>query len=84
MALTLTEAQRLLLGIIASVKSGVTEPTAAALELNELKDRTKMAGLNFQADYTVEDFEAIKDEAFFSEYEYESDYEYEDGEEEEN
>lgn len=66
MALTLTEAQRLLLGIITSVESGVTSPEDAVEELAELK--TKAAGLNFKADYTLENFQKIR-ENYVSTYE---------------
>jgi hypothetical protein len=59
MALTLTEAQRLLRGIITSVESGVTLPEDAVEELAELK--TKAAGLNFKADYTLADFQKIRE-----------------------
>ena len=59
MALTLTEAQRLLLGIITSVEAGVTTPEEAVEELNDLKDRAEEAGFPFDADYTLVDFENI-------------------------
>ncbi len=65
MALTLTEAQRLLLGIITSVEGGVTTPEDAISELEELKSR---AGANFRADYTVDDFIKLR-ENYVSQYE---------------
>ncbi len=58
---TLTEAQRILLGIITSVESGVTTPEEAALELSSLKARASTAGVNFKADYTVADFQKIRE-----------------------
>jgi len=68
MALTLTEAQRLLLGIISSVESGVTTPDEAAEELQNLRYRATQAGVNFRADYTVDDFTKIR-ENYVSTYE---------------
>lgn len=59
MALTLTEAQRLLLGIIASVESGVTTPEDAVEKLETLKIRATVANLTFKADYTLADFQKI-------------------------
>ena len=60
MALTLTEAQRLLLGIITSVESGVTSPEDAVDELSNLKGNATKSGLPFKADYTLKDFQAIQ------------------------
>ncbi len=57
---TLTEAQRLLLGIIASVESGVTTPEEAVAELSSLRTRTKEAGVNFKADYELADFQKLR------------------------
>lgn len=68
MALTLTEAQRLLLGIITSVESGVTTPEEATDELTSLKTRAANAGVNFKADCTVDDFIKIR-ENYVSTYE---------------
>lgn len=68
MALTLTEAQRLLLGIISSVEGGITTPEDASEELAELKEKAAKAGLNFKADYTVDDFIKIR-ESYVSQYE---------------
>lgn len=56
---TLTQAQRMLLGIIASVESGLTGPVDAFEELKELKVKAKQAGLNFTADYSEADFQKI-------------------------
>ena len=58
--LTLTEVQRRLLEIIGSVESGVTSPSEAVTELGDLKDAATDAGLTFQADYTLEDFQKIR------------------------
>jgi hypothetical protein len=58
--ITLTEASRLLLGIINSVEAGVTTPADAVKELSELKKQTKQTGLNFKAEFTQEDFENIR------------------------
>jgi hypothetical protein len=69
-ALTLTEAQRLLLGIIISVESGVTTPEEAVDELNELNTRAETANLNFKADYTLADFEEIRADYLSNYYEY--------------
>ena len=60
MVLTLTEVQRLLLGIIASVESGVTTPEEAVRELNDLKVKAVVSGLRFKAAYTLEDFQKIR------------------------
>lgn len=68
MALTLTEAQRLLLGIINSVESGVTTPEEAVEELTKLKANAAKAGLTFKADYTLADFTKIRTE-YAAEYE---------------
>jgi hypothetical protein len=69
MALTLTEAQRLLLGIISSVESGITTPEEAVTELADLKAKAVKANIpTFQADYTLENFQSIRD-AYVSEYE---------------
>jgi hypothetical protein len=68
MALTLTATQRLLLGIISSVEAGITSPIEAMAELNELKAQADDAGLKFRADYTVEDFENIR-QVFVATYE---------------
>ena len=57
---TLTEAQRLLPGIIASVESGVTTPEEAVAELSSLKTRAKEAGVNFKADYELVDFQKLR------------------------
>jgi hypothetical protein len=61
MAITLTELQRLLLGIVSSVESGVTTPAEAANELANLKARAVSAGLKFHADYTEDDFQKIRE-----------------------
>ncbi len=74
MALTLTEAQRLLLGIITSVESGVTTPEEAVEELNDLREKAGKAGIPFKADYTLTDFEKIR-ENYVSTYESSSSYE---------
>jgi hypothetical protein len=58
--LSLTEAQRILLGIITSVESGVTTPEAAVEELSGLKTRAAAENLPFKADYTLADFEKIR------------------------
>lgn len=58
---TLTEAQRLLLGIITSVESGVTSPEDAVSELKEVKAKAVLAGLTFKADYTVDEFIKIRE-----------------------
>ncbi len=59
---TLTEAQRLLLGIITSVESCVTSPAEAVQELTTLKSRAVAAGINFKAyNYTLADFQKIRD-----------------------
>lgn len=58
--LTLTQAQRVLLGIVTSVESGVTTPEEAVNELALLKKEAKEAGLNFTANYTLADFEKIQ------------------------
>lgn len=68
MALTLTEAQRLLLGIITSVESGVTTPEDAVEELNDLREKTGKTGLPFKADYVLADFAKIR-ENYISQYE---------------
>lgn len=60
MVLTLTEAQRLLLGIISSVESGVTAPEEAVDELNDLREKAGKAGVPFKADYVLADFEKIR------------------------
>jgi hypothetical protein len=67
MALTLTDAQRLLLGIITSVEGGITEPKDAVEELTTLKAQAAKAGLTFRAEYTLEDFEKIH-QNYVSEY----------------
>lgn len=77
MALTLTDAQRLLLGIIASVESGVTTPEDAVTELAGLKEKATAAGLNFRADYTLQDFQDIRQKEIET---YESDAYYYDDE----
>lgn len=61
--LTLTQAQRVLLGIVTSVESGVTTPEEAVNELALLKKEAKEAGLNFTANYTLADFEKIQADA---------------------
>jgi hypothetical protein len=58
--LTLTEAQRTLLGIVTSVESGVTAPEVAVDELARLKSRALEAGLKFSAPYTLEDFKNLR------------------------
>jgi hypothetical protein len=65
----LTDAQRTLLGIIASVEAGVTAPEDAVKELALLKNRAKISGLSFKADYTLSDFQKIR-EAYASTYDY--------------
>lgn len=58
---TLTTAQRFLLGIIACVESGVTSPEDAVDELKELKAKSAQAGILFKADYTLADFEKLRE-----------------------
>lgn len=58
--LSLTEAQRLLLGIVSSVESGITSPESAFDELTQLKSRASEAGLKFAAPYTVEDLQTLR------------------------
>ncbi len=53
----LVAAQRTLLGIIASVESGLTAPTDAVTELAALKAQ---APEGFEANYSVEDFERVR------------------------
>jgi hypothetical protein len=59
--LTLTEAQRILLGIIESVEVGNFTAEEAVQELTELKADAERAGLNFRADYTLADFQKIRE-----------------------
>jgi len=61
MALTLTEAQRLLLGIITSVEAGVTTPEEAVDELNDLREKAGKAGIPFKVDYVLADFVKIRE-----------------------
>ena len=61
MALTLTDVQRLFLDIIALLEIGLTTPEGAVEELNDLKQRAKIAGVLFKADYTLMDFEKIRE-----------------------
>lgn len=63
MALTLTTLQQLLLGIMASVESGVTSPEAGFNELTVLKEQAREAGIDFTADYTVDDFQKMLENA---------------------
>lgn len=72
--LTLTQAQRLLLGIITSVEAGYTTPSDAVTELKTLKDQAASAGLLFKADYTEEEFQKLR-ENFTSTYESSTPYE---------
>jgi hypothetical protein len=58
--LTLVNAQRMLLGIIASVEVGVTSPVDAVEEVATLKAQAEAANLAFQANYTLADFEKIR------------------------
>jgi len=69
MKLSLVKAQRLLMGIIASVESGITSPEEALAELASLK---KQAPDGFEADYTLEDFQRIREDYSSS---YDSSYE---------
>lgn len=57
---TLTEAQRILLIIIANVESGGFSPEDAVRELKKLKSTADAAGLLFKAEYTLSDFQAIR------------------------
>lgn len=66
--LTLTEAQRLLLGIIESVEAGATTPAQAVVELGRLKQEAKDAGVKFEGNYNLADFERIH-ENYISQYE---------------
>jgi hypothetical protein len=68
MALTLTTLQQLLLGIMASVESGVTSPEAGFDELAELKAQAREAGIDFTADYSVEDFQRMLENAAWDDY----------------
>ncbi len=54
----MTPSEKLLLGIIASVESGVTTPEDAVIELAELKTKT-----GIKADYMLADFQKIREEA---------------------
>ena len=65
---TLTQAQRLLLGIITSVESGITTPEEAVSELKVLQDRAFHEGLTFKSDYTADDFTKLR-ENYVSQYE---------------
>jgi hypothetical protein len=58
--LTLVGAQRLLLGIITSVESGITSPEDAVEELATLREQVAASGIGFHWDYTLEDFQKIR------------------------
>lgn len=66
--LTLTDAQRTLLGIITSVESGVTSPEDAVKEQETLKAEAQAAGLNLNANYTLADFQQVR-AAYAAQYE---------------
>ena len=58
--ITLTQAQRFLLGIISSVEAGYTSPSNAVGELELLKKNAAESGVKFNAEYTLGDFEDIR------------------------
>jgi hypothetical protein len=64
-AFTLKEAQDNLIGIINSVEAGVMTPEAAVEELERLKED---APSKFTADWTLEDFQTVRDKAASSSY----------------
>lgn len=66
--LTLTEAQRLLLGIISNVELGELTPDEAVKELVQLKLDAAAAGFEFKVNYTFDDFERLR-ENYISNYE---------------
>lgn len=59
--LTLTEAQRILLGILTSVESGVTSPEDGLSELSSLKARALTDELPFKSNYTLDDLKKIRE-----------------------
>jgi hypothetical protein len=78
---TLTEAQRRLHTILNATEGGIYTPEEAVKELADLKQDADKAGLKFQADYTLADFQKLRTD-FLSEYQYDYDYDYEEGDEE--
>ena len=66
--LTLTQAQRLLLGIISSVESGYTTPEEGIVELEKLQANAKESGVDLIAAYKLADFQRLR-QAYIDTYE---------------
>lgn len=58
--LTLTQAQRLLLGIISSVESGYMTPEDGIVELGKLQENAKKSGVDLIAAYKLADFQRLR------------------------
>jgi hypothetical protein len=65
---TLTDAQRRLLDIVFYVENGTFTPQEAFSELTDLKQDAASAGLQFKAEYTLEDFQKLRSD-YMSTYE---------------
>jgi hypothetical protein len=60
---------------MASVESGVTSPEAGFNELAELKEQAREAGIDFTADYTVDDFQKMLENAAWDDWDDIDEYE---------
>jgi len=86
--ITLSGAQDTMLNIITSVESGAITPEEAVNQLNDLKADVKRAGIDFEVEWTLADFQTVRDNdlptyELNDDEEYQEDYVFEDGEEDE-
>ena len=76
--ITLSGAQDTMLNIITSVESGAITPEEAVNQLNDLKADVKKAGIDFEVEWTLVDFQTVRDNDL-STYELNDDEEYQEG-----
>jgi len=83
--ITLSGAQDTMLNIITSVESGAITPEEAVQQLNDLKADVKKAGIDFEIEWTLADFQTVRDNDLATyelndDEEYQENYEFEDEE----